>query len=82
MCMFSSSIDPKDDFVSAPDSICVPLLIRQGFSYIHNWVANAAMRVMTRNHQSEIVLSLVPFKVDRIEVNEFEHALTGIFSYI
>ena len=68
-CLFSSSEDPKDTLKNQPSLECFEVQLTQGFTYIHNWVANAALRTITKNQQSEIVLSMIPFKTDKIAVN-------------
>lgn len=58
------------------------MYVRQGFSWVHNWAANAALRQLTADPQARIDVSVVPFKHFKSVKDDFEDVLKGIYSYI
>jgi len=71
-----------DRYEKNPNVRSAEMFIRQGYSWIHNWIANSALRILTKNDKAKLVLSAVPSRIRYVEKDDFEHVLTSIYSYI
>ena len=58
------------------------MYVRQGYSFIHNWVANAVLRNLTGDGRAQVTQSLIPFVHPQTVKDDFEHVLKSIYSYI
>lgn len=58
------------------------MYVRQGFSWIQNWVMNAALKAVTKSKTARVDLSFIPFNQKELHKNDFENIMKGIFSYI
>ena len=56
----STANDAFDKYEKNPDIRSGEMYFRQGYSFIHNWAANAALRNITGEKQASIVQSLIP----------------------
>ena len=56
--------------------------MRQGYSWVHNWAANAALRQISHDPKARIEMSVVPMKQEKLIKDDFEDVLKGIYSYI
>jgi hypothetical protein len=71
-----------DRYSKNPNAYAAEMYVRQGYSWVHNWAANAVLRQVTNNPKARIDLSVAPFKHDTIVKDDFEEVLKGIYSYI
>ena len=56
--------------------------VRQGFSWIQNFVSNSALRILTDNPKAKIVQSVVPVNQRSFYKDDYETILISIYSYI
>ena len=48
------------------------MYFRQGYAYLHNWVANCALKVLTLNPQARIDIGTIPMDIIDIHKDDFE----------
>ena len=80
--MPSLAFPSYDPHASNPQLREAELWVRQGFSWIQSFIANAALRVITENSKAQIVQSVVPMQKDKEIKDDFEMVMKGIYSYI
>jgi ATP-binding cassette, subfamily A (ABC1), member 3 len=54
---------------------------KQGYSIMHNWVANTVLRVKSGNSLAAIALTFVPFKTDKYVQDDFQQIMTGMLPF-
>ena len=58
------------------------MYIRQGYVYIHNWVANAVLSAATGDKKAHIVFNLTPMKFIYTVKDEYAIVMSGMYGYV
>ena len=64
MTMVTTANDPKSPWMTGSMPKSGEIHVKQGYSYIQNWVANAALRLLTENKEANIINTFVPMRKD------------------
>jgi ABC-2 family transporter protein len=52
-----------------------------GYSMMHNWITNHVLRVQTKNPQANIAVTIVPFKYDERNSDDFQYFLQTLLPF-